>query len=82
MVITRTIEVICSFEELEQVILTLDFEKDPSEITKELLLCRVKDDLENDEKTQLTKLSCCQMMKTDDEPLLPFLAATNGKFFM
>lgn len=79
--ITRRVEVICSFSELEQIVLTINFVEPVPQITEKLFLGRVYDALEEDERPLLVKLSCCQKCMHDEETILPFLGKRNGKYY-
>jgi len=75
------IEVICSFDAVEQVLLTLRFEKERGPVDKETFFRSVAQALTRQELDQLRKLSCCQMDATSEADLFPFIAETIGKFY-
>lgn len=76
-------EVLCSFDALEQVILTIDFENIASkeDITEEMLLRSIFAELHGDELRQLYKISCAQLNTEKEEDLPAFLLRCWGKFF-
>lgn len=74
-------EIICSFDHRPQMFLYVTFDEPLAQITEELFLQRVFDNLDPLEVVDLWKLSCCQLHVSNVTDLPRFIIQRNGKFF-
>lgn len=71
-------QIICTFDKIEQIILTLNFEKN---VDEEEFINQILDNLYEEEIKELVKLSCCQLNTSKFEDLPNFIQNNNGKYY-
>jgi len=74
-----TIEIIGTFDVLEQIMFSVPLAQ--SEATEKEFLRHVFSTLNEEEKSQLVKLSCCQLYTDREEDVLPWIMKRNGKYY-
>lgn len=74
----RSIEVFYTFDNIEPVIVDVDFHDPAPQITETYFLTEVWKELTPDERVHLLHISCHQTAQHEEETILPFLQRSGG----